>query len=278
MLLEALKFLPKSYLSYITGWFAHIPLPYPLNETLNRWFVNKYKIDMDVATGTTASYSCIGKLFTRDLKPGARPVGREPVSPVDGTIRNAAVVKSDYLEQVKGKQYSLDALLGDTIEAKRFSHGIFFNLYLAPTDYHHIHSPVTGHVRKRVHIPGALWPVNDWSLHTVNDLFAINERVVVYLSTPQGEVAVVLVGATNVGRISLSFEDLVTNSAPWQTKATSIRLFSNDRPELTAGQRLGTFHLGSTVLVFFDENYTGSKNIDTGRLGTHILYGETLSL
>jgi phosphatidylserine decarboxylase len=45
------------------------------------------------------------------------------------------------------------------------------------------------------------------------DLFAINERLITYISTPVGEVAVCKIGAMNVGKISLSYDNAVTNRA-----------------------------------------------------------------
>jgi phosphatidylserine decarboxylase len=80
-------------------------------------------------------------------------------------------------------------------------------------------------------------------------LFARNERVVVEQQSPMhGPVTSVLVGAIGVGRISLAFDaDLKTNNG----RAYGEILYGNhDAPLLRRGEELGTFHLGSTVILF----------------------------
>ena len=55
-------------------------------------------------------------------------------------------------------------------------------------------------------VPGALLPVNVPAVAHVPDLFARNERLVCYVDGPLGRVAVIAVGAYNVGRISAAFD------------------------------------------------------------------------
>jgi phosphatidylserine decarboxylase len=118
-------------------------------------------------------------------------------------------------------------------------------LYLSPAMYHRVHAPLAGTVRLWRHIPGRLFPVNGMGVRHVDGLFARNERVVVLMDTAEaGPLAVVLVGAANVGRMSLSFCDLRTNSG------TLPGTFLPPRPiALGRGDELGTFHLGSTVVL-----------------------------
>jgi hypothetical protein len=114
-------------------------------------------------------------------------------------------------QSVAGFVTSIDD--GDPELAQRFTNGAFFNLYLSPQDYHHVHTPVGGKIVRSVHIPGMLWPVNDWSLANVNQLFSINERVVTYIECALGLVAVVMIGATNVGKISVVYDTFISNAA-----------------------------------------------------------------
>jgi phosphatidylserine decarboxylase len=92
----------------------------------------------------------------------------------------------------------------------------------------------------------------------VPDLFARNERLLCYLDGPLGRVAVVAVGAYNVGRISAAF-DREWNAAPgtdgWVTNrgATSAESKTYDPPvEVKQGDHIMTFHLGSTVVLVFE--------------------------
>jgi phosphatidylserine decarboxylase len=93
-----------------------------------------------------------------------------------------------------------------------------------------------------------LWPVNDWALHSIDSLFAVNERVITYIQTDAGLVAVVMVGATNVGRISLSYAPLETNQAPWRVKRL-VTLVHEPAIPVVKGQKIGTFKMGSSVVV-----------------------------
>ncbi|MEO6951103.1 MAG: archaetidylserine decarboxylase [Polyangia bacterium] len=189
--------------------------------------------------------------FTRPLAPGARPVdGRTGivVSPVDGVVSEMGIAHDGRLIQAKGLDYSLEGLLADSDWARVFRDGAYATLYLAPKDYHRIHSPVGGHVVAHRHLPGAFYPVNPLSVRTVPGLFSINERVISYVDSEVGKVAVVKVAATGVGHISLSYDEQVrSHSGP----GGSLRNY--DTPiAVGRGQELGMFHLGSTVIVLFE--------------------------
>ena len=87
--------------------------------------------------------------------------------------------------------------------------------------------------------------MNPPAVRSVPGLFARNERVAVFLEGEGvGPVAVVLVGAANVGRITLGFSDLVTNQGEPAQRA--------EPPEplpVRRGEEIGTFNLGSTVVL-----------------------------
>lgn len=218
-------------------------------RSLVRWFANTYQIDTDAAAKSIDEYPSIGHFFIRDLGEGLRPIEADLVSPVDGTLRSFGTIENGRLEQIKGKTYTLARFLSDEQNVRRFENGTFFNFYLSPQDYHHIHSPAGGAIPRSVHIPGKLWPVNDWSLANIDELFSINERVVTYIDGAHGRVAVVMIGATNVGKISVTYDTFISN------EATADRIAARDyAPPLpiATGARLGTFHMGSSVVVLFE--------------------------
>jgi phosphatidylserine decarboxylase len=147
---------------------------------------------------------------------------------------------------------------------------------------HHIFSPVAGEVIKTVHIPGRLWPVNDWALSNVDRLFAVNERVVTFIDSGDngyGLVCVVMVGATNVGRIALTYTDVESNLKPWQKR--SIRTIEHAPPIFVkAGEKIGTFKMGSSVLVLVEHGSAGGGDgprvfVDSSRL-RKLVFGELL--
>jgi phosphatidylserine decarboxylase len=152
--------------------------------------------------------------------------------------------------EVKGLEFSPVELLGGDELAARFQAGAVLNFYLAPPDYHHIHSPVSGRIVKSRYVPGDLWPVNDWALKSIPRLFCKNERVVTFIESPHGLVAVVMVGALNVGRISVTYDSWLTNSGNLPTQLE--RTYVAEIP-VQLGQKLGTFHMGSSVLVLIEK-------------------------
>ncbi len=244
-----LRYVPKNHLSRLMGRLVNARLPRPLSRRLVRWFADTYQIDVGAAGKALNDYESVGHFFTRDLREGLRPIEGELVSPVDGVLRNFGPVTEGRLEQIKGKTYTVESFLGDAALAQRFEKGVFFNLYLSPQDYHHVHTPVGGKIVRSVHIPGKLWPVNDWSLANVNELFSINERVVTYVESALGLVAVVMIGATNVGKISVVYDSFISNAA--DIDRTVPRNY-DPAIDIAVGARLGTFHMGSSVVMLLE--------------------------
>lgn len=267
-----LRYVPKNHLSRTVGRLVHARLPQPLARRLVRWFARTYEIDIDAADREIGHYPSIGHFFIRDLREGLRPIEGDLVSPVDGVLRNFGAVKDGKLEQIKGKTYTLARFLGDDEHARRFENGAFFNLYLSPQDYHHVHSPVGGKIVRSVHIPGKLWPVNDWSLANIEELFSINERVVTYVDCAYGLVAVVMIGATNVGKISVVYDSFISNAG--NTKRPVMRTYEPPI-DITPGARLGTFHMGSSVVVLLEPNRVDLASVRL-QAGKKVQYGAAI--
>lgn len=252
--MKFLRYIPKSYLSWCLGSLANIPLPQPVAGWLVGIFARAYKIDPSSATREFKSFRSIGEFFTRDLKPELRPLGNGVLCPVDGTLRRAEDIRADgTVVQVKDKGYSIAALLGGDGSAQRFAQGQSWNFYLSPQDAHHIHSPVSGSIVKTIHIPGKLWPVNDWALYNIEGLFAVNERVVTLIESEYGLIGVVMVGATNVGRIALSYTDCETNTRPWH-REHQREIVHSPPIAIERGAKIGTFKMGSSVVMLTERN------------------------
>lgn len=272
--MQWISYIPKSYVSWFVGTMANLPLPRPLANLLVGWFSRAYNIDTSLAVRPWQSFPSIGAFFTRDLRPEVRPIADGIVSPVDGTLRSAQNVSGvGDVTLVKGRDYSIASLLGKDELAGRFVQGQVWNLYLSPQDAHHIFSPVDGKIVKSVHVPGKLWPVNDWAISAVDGLFVVNERVITFIETDDGLVAVVMVGATNVGRIALSYAPIETNRAPWK-RHVQKSLVHTPAISVARGDKIGTFKMGSTVVLVFEK-----RPFDLAKTGTQVkvTYGSSLS-
>ncbi len=272
-MLPLLRVLPKNQLSYLVGRLSSLRLPPFVQKKILRWFVDRYNVNLDEAQKTLEEYPSLSEFFVRNLKDGIRPIGEGVVSPVDGAITSFGSLEGEKLLQVKGKTYSVYTLLQDETLAKRFVDGFFITFYLAPPDYHHIHSPVDGQIRELHYIPGALWPVNEQSVEKINQLFAVNERIITAIESELGMVGVVMVGATNVGSIRLSFDDLRSNQYLLKKGKKLHRTYVTPKL-IKKGERLGTFHFGSTVILLFEKGkFTATKNIKSGR----VRFGQSLT-
>ena len=251
-------------LSRLTGRLADLRVPRALLRPLLSMFIRAFGVDLAEVPEPVESYPTFNAFFTRRLREGARPVATDPgvvVSPSDSWLRGIGAVPADgRFEQVKGLAYTLDALLGSEEDALPFRRGVHATLYLSPAMYHRVHSPVDGLVQAWRYIPGRLFPVRGASVQSVPGLFTRNERVALFLETEaHGAVAVVLVGAANVGRIRLAFTDLVTNAGAPATRVRSI-----DGVPVRRGQEIGAFNLGSTVIVLAADPTLAPAGVSAG--------------
>ncbi|MBX3247627.1 MAG: phosphatidylserine decarboxylase [Myxococcales bacterium] len=248
---DVLDLLPRKQISRAMGGLAGLRAPRLMLEPAIRAFIKAYDIDLDEAIVPRGGYRSFDDFFTRHLKPGARPLDPDPqavLSPADGRVEDLGPIDPSGTLQVKGKPYGVAELLGDETAAQRFAGGLYFIVYLSPRDYHRVHAPVGGVVTQARHVPGTLFPVNAIGLEHVPKLFAVNERVAITQACPiHGEVVTVMVGAIGVGSISVSFDDLRTNVGQ---SSGGVREYGPDGPPLDRGEELGTFHLGSTAIVF----------------------------
>lgn len=247
--------LPKRDMGHWVGHLVHQPLPEPLRVASMRAFVNAYQINLDEAEKAIEDYKSIGDLFTRRLKAGVRPIGHGMVHPADSVVASCGLIQGDgEIEQVKGLTYSVKSLIG---EAQDFAGGFYATYYLCPTDYHRVHAPCDMDIVGVRHIPGAFWPVNNWSVKNVPGLYGINERVVFFGKTPMGEsVVLVMVAATNVGNIQVAWDP---EFAQYRARgARSIRDKEYPGLKLKKGDELGLFAMGSSVVMLIDKSVAKS--------------------
>ena len=247
VLILLLSVLPKHGMSRIAGGIANLRVPRSLRASVYRGFARVFGARLEDVELPLTEYASINAFFTRQLRPGLRPVAAEAiVSPVDGTVGAYGPVVDDVLVQAKGRDYSLAALVGDQALAHTLNGGTFATLYLAPKDYHRIHVPIDGDIVAATYIPGELWPVNVYAVAHVADLFAVNERIVITIrGRAGGTMVVVLVGATMVGTTRVAFDDLHTNA---RRREVQRRSYEPPMP-VRAGGPLGHFEFGSTVIV-----------------------------
>ncbi|MYJ76117.1 MAG: phosphatidylserine decarboxylase [Gammaproteobacteria bacterium] len=264
------RVIPQHGLSRFLGAFAACE-----NDVVKRLLINAfmsaYGIDMREFEGETAAdYAHFNDFFTRPLLPGSRPMPADPevvVSPADGTVSQAGTVSRGRLMQAKGREYSVAALLGGAAFADSLANGAFATVYLAPHNYHRVHTPCAGQLVETVEIPGRLFSVNGVTERHIPRLFVRNERLVLRIAASFGEYALVLVGAMIVASIRVNWPGPVS---PYRRQSSR----SPDGVSFERGDEIGAFLLGSTVIVLFPE---GAVTLDEGiRPGQQVRVGSPI--
>lgn len=265
---------PQQLISRLMGKLASSER---FSEPAIRWFIGKYKVDMSLAQRQDPSeYRDFNDFFTRELREGVRPIPEEPTAilcPADGQISQLGSISGDQLLQAKGQHYSVAELLGDNgADAETFKDGKFMTVYLSPRDYHRVHMPFAGELRKTVYIPGKLFSVNQTTADAVPGLFARNERLVCLFDTEIGPMAIVLVGAMIVAGI----ETVWAGRMGSQGRTQQLKLYPEDSPpiSLASGSELGRFYLGSTAIVLLPANTMTFESQLTA--GTDVMMGQTI--
>ncbi len=221
-----------------TPWFAQFAI---------RAFMSATGASLDGAKRTNPKdYDSLLDFFTRELTAEARPITVEDKAiacPVDGCVAHVGNIENEQIFQIKGHSYSLTQLLGEDY-AQDYTNGQATTIYLAPFDYHRIHAPFEGKLKRAKYIPGELNSVSITLLDKIAGLFAKNERVVLEFETDSGKPYImVLVGAVNVGSIATVFHGEVCPnffSEPLDLPAKG--------EHVAKGDEIGRFNLGSTII------------------------------
>ncbi len=244
---------PKQFLTRAAGFFAERELG-ELTTFVIETFISIYHIDMKEAVKENPEdYKTFNEFFIRELKPGLRPLPRglnAIAAPVDGTIAEYGYITYGRLIAAKGQDYSLRTLLGgDERVSAPFEDGNFETIYLAPSNYHRIHMPMAGTLRKIIYIPGKYYSVNPDYVERIEGLFAKNERAVAVFDTAAGPMALVFVGATIVGSIGITGVGIISPNKERKIKVTEFP--AESAPTYAKGEEIGYFKLGSTVITIF---------------------------
>ena len=265
---QILRVLPRARIGRALGRLADLRWSPPLGRAVVGLYSRVYDVTLDECAHE-GPWSSFDAFFTRELREGARRVDGAPrtlVSPADGRLESTGRIDEGGKYTVKGRPYSVEELVGDEREARRLLGGAGFVVYLSPRDYHRVHAPVGGEIRRIRSLPGDYFPVNEVGTRHVPNLFCRNRRVAIEIDSDGGlgRVTVVMVVAMIVGRITTVGVD-----------ARDVPLGDHvfDPPlRVSRGEEIGVFHLGSTVVVLAERRAAGRWLADEGP----IRYGQAL--
>lgn len=242
---------PQRALTRLAGKLAASERPW-LRDAMIRRFADAYGVDMSEAARGFGQFASFNDFFTRELRPDARSLDDASqfiLSPADGAVSQLGTIAQGRIFQAKGRDFTAAELLGHGADvAARFEGGSFVTIYLSPKDYHRVHMPAAGVLQSTAYIPGDLFSVNAATAEGVDRLFARNERLACLFDGPDGSFASVMVGAMIVAGIDTVW--------PHRFAGHDRKVVREDFPagavDLAAGDEMGRFYLGSTVVLLFE--------------------------
>ena len=253
--------LPRIALTRFMGWFSKICQPLVRDLSIAVW---RLFAELDLRDAKKTHFDSLHDCFTRELRPGARPIDADPqalTSPCDAIVGACGRVEDMQVFQAKGFPYSLQDLFGDRSDAQPFRDGCFATLRLTSSMYHRFHAPQACSVEQITYISGDTWNVNPIALKRVERLFCRNERAVIATRLENGRhpIALVPVAAILVASIRLHFLDVLLH----------LRYRGPNRIACSArfdkGAEMGWFEHGSTIIVFAPKGFELAPGIATGR-------------
>jgi phosphatidylserine decarboxylase len=190
-----------SLLSRLYGWIQ--------KSRLSRYkiapFIKKFQVDASEFLEPVESFASFNDFFIRKLNPLCRPsIQGDRVAVLPADARYLVFPRIDQADGfwVKGKKFSLEELLQDSVLAQRYAQGALVIARLCPVDYHRFHFPCACTPGKARPLNGPLFSVNPIALKRSIEILSENKRIITPLSTSHfGTVQMIEIGATYVGTI-----------------------------------------------------------------------------
>ena len=262
--------IPRQLANRLFGWFSQIESPLLARASIAVW---RLFADLDLGEARTQRFPSLHACFTRELKPGARPVDSDPgviISPCDAIVGACGPIGGVELIQAKGFSYTLQDLLIDPELVELYRDGQYATLRLTPSMYHRFHAPFDSIVDKVTYVSGDTWNVNPIALNRIPRLFCKNERAVIRARLRPSDIVITLVpvAAILVASIRLHFVDDLLDTR-YRGKAEIPC-----RAPFGKGQEMGWFQHGSTIIVFAPKGFALCESVQQGaviRMGSRLM-------
>ena len=261
--------IPRQLLTRLIGWFSKIEHPLVRSMSIGIW---RLFSDLDLSEARQTQFKSMHDCFTRQLRPGARPIDMDPsvlASPCDAIVGACGDIEGTSLIQAKGFPYTLLDLLADPELVNTYRNGRYVTLRLTSSMYHRFHAPHDCRVEQVTYISGDTWNVNPIALRRVEKLFCKNERALLKsrLEDSGHVVTLVPVAAILVASIRLHFLDVLLH-----LKYRGPNVIPCDAA-FRKGEEMGWFQHGSTIIVFAPEGFALANDV---REGTRVRVGQPL--
>lgn len=255
--------IPRITLTRFMGWWSQLRHPWIVKGSIAVW---RWFTDLDLTEAKQQTFDSLHACFTRELKPGLRPIDASPdvmTSPCDCIVGACGEIRDGIVFQAKGFPYSLSSLLSSPELVQRWPQllegGAFVTMRLTSSMYHRFHAPCDAHLNHVTYISGDTWNVNPIALSRMRELFCKNERAVLQMQTLQGlQFLMVPVAAVLVASMRFHAVDVLLNlryRGPNEIHCDA---------DYIKGQEIGWFEHGSTILMFLPPGFALVEGIENG--------------
>lgn len=248
----------QKQISRLFGVVANIKFPTPIQNFINKKYIQAFKINMSEFLPYN-EYKSLNELFTRKLIKNREFSlnGVDFISPSDSLCLESGICKNLEAISVKGHKYSVSEMLDETMDENDKTKNLnYANLYLSPKDYHHYHAPCDLQILEACYIPAKLYSVAKKYLIKIPNLYAKNERVILKCKMPNGgSLWLVFVGALNVGKMKFDFDERIQTNA----KNAKKEIYKYENLKVKKGEHLGNFELGSTIVIIGEKEFLNFK-------------------
>jgi phosphatidylserine decarboxylase len=242
-------------ISRIVGKLARLKSPYFIIKLFVKWYIKHYKIDMNDYDFSLIRGISFNEFFVRKKLNIPEFSNNSVCCPVDGKIINSGSIDEGLIFPVKGQSMKFETLTGDKLLSDQ--HYSYYNIYLSPADYHRFHAPFNMEIQNIKYLPGKLISVNPKTVKKHENLYCNNERIILKGKWDRGVFWMILVGAFNVGDIEIQFCDIKTN----RNNAVAKDIKLQTPILLKAGDEVGRFNFGSTVILCVDSEYNSENKL-----------------
>ncbi|WP_439100889.1 archaetidylserine decarboxylase [Congregibacter sp.] len=264
---EQLNFLltnriPRRLATRFMGWYSRIDSPLLTRISIKLWQL--FADDLHLEEARQKEFRSLGECFTRQLKPGVRPVDQNPAvitSPCDAIVGEFGELEGETVYQAKGFPYELSDLIPSRELQDKYRNGWYITLRLKSSMYHRFHAPIDCWVDRVTYLSGDTWNVNPISLRRIERLYCKNERAILDLRLDDSDSGICLVAVAAILVASIRLHSLPDGVDV--RSANPEHLIEPTR--YAKGEEIGYFQHGSTIIVFATRDFAFSPGVRTGQ-------------
>ena len=253
------------------GWFSKIENPLVRDASIACW---RLFSDLDLsAKPRKTDFKSLHDCFTRELKPGLRPLDPDPsivASPSDAIV-GAHSARSPTPNCSRSRAPTIRCSTCSAIPNwwTPTATAASSRLRLTSSMYHRFHAPADCRIERVTFISGDTWNVNPIALKRVERLFCKNERAVIRTRLGSGEVA-----DAGAGRRHSGGEHPAAFPRPHaqRRRRRGPTVFPCES-SVRKGDEMGWFEHGSTIIVLAPDHFEFCDNVSEG---ARIIAGQPL--